>query len=314
MSARVNIEVEAWGDVRFAVLARACSFADAHHALIKCARVWAWQTANYTPDAPTYVVPREIIEIELGERGPDALLRARLAVEEPAGFRMRGSEGRIEWLYALRAAGQRGSEAARRKRDNKEVPAGRPQGNPQGATTHPATLTPLTPALALTPVQQISDSPTHAGAIPPSTGELEARARGALAVATWKRLSDLRVAIAKELGLAGVMPFPAITPGSHSAGFRELQSRIREEGSNAQAVCDRVLEVLAAQARDTKSIDWLSEKSFTEGGWRTAREAIPGWRAAPRGDPPKKRGEAIGAASPRTDHPVSDRPIPIGEL
>jgi hypothetical protein len=33
-----------------------------------------------------------------------------------------------------------------------------------------------------------------------------------------------------------------------------------------------VYETLVKQATDERSVEWLSEKAFTPGGWRTARE------------------------------------------
>lgn len=105
---------------------------------------------------------------------------------------------------------------------------------------------------------------------------------GVLARKTWSRLSEIRIAIANELGIAGVLPLTAITPASsNQPGFRNLTARIHDEGINAPAVCARVLEVLTAQARETRSIDWLSEKAFSEGAWRHARESVPKWAAAP---------------------------------
>ena len=105
---------------------------------------------------------------------------------------------------------------------------------------------------------------------------------GMLARKTWSRLSEIRIAIANELGIAGVLPLTAITPASsNQPGFRNLTARIHDEGINAPTVCARVLEVLTAQARDTRSIDWLSEKAFSEGAWRHARESVPKWAAAP---------------------------------
>lgn len=105
--------------------------------------------------------------------------------------------------------------------------------------------------------------------------------RGQLAQRVYRELSAARLAIAAELGLAGVLPFPAITPAARPAGFRALSDRIREEGAAAPQVCTRVLEVLIAEARERREVDWLSEKSFGENAWRRAREAIPGWRAGP---------------------------------
>lgn len=102
---------------------------------------------------------------------------------------------------------------------------------------------------------------------------------GSLARQTWARLSEIRIALAREIGLPGVLPLTAITPASsNQPGFRNLVARIHDEGPDAPAVCARVLEVLTTQARDKHSIEWLSEKAFSEGAWRHAREQVPKWR------------------------------------
>lgn len=106
--------------------------------------------------------------------------------------------------------------------------------------------------------------------------------RGSLARWVWSRLSDIRIAVAADLGQVGVLPLTPITPqSSNQSGFRNLSSRISEEGDGAPAVCIRVLEVLTAQAREKRTLDWLSEKAFGENAWRFARETVPKWRAMP---------------------------------
>jgi hypothetical protein len=109
--ARISIEAGAWTDPRFAMLARYLGLADAEHALIRCARVWAWQTERFTPDVPTYVVTAELLETLMGPGAPAALVRADLAEELPEGFRIRGSEGRIEWLANRRRSAVMGGRA-----------------------------------------------------------------------------------------------------------------------------------------------------------------------------------------------------------
>jgi hypothetical protein len=109
--ARISIEAGAWTDPRFAMLARYLGLADAEHALIRCARVWAWQTERFTPDVPTYVVTAELLETLMGPGSPAALVRAGLAEELPDGFRIRGSEGRIEWLANRRRSAVMGGRA-----------------------------------------------------------------------------------------------------------------------------------------------------------------------------------------------------------
>lgn len=98
-----------------------------------------------------------------------------------------------------------------------------------------------------------------------------------LADSTWRRVSDMRVIIARELGLENVHPFPDIGPAYHPLSYRDLCDRIREEGANAPAVVETVLAVLEAQARKERSIEWLAEKAFGEKAWRRAKESAPKW-------------------------------------
>lgn len=125
-------------------------------------------------------------------------------------------------------------------------------------------------------------------------------ARGRLAEATYRRVSDARIAEAARLGLPEPLPFPERTPSSRAGSYRDLLDRIREEGGRAPAVCNRVVENLIAQARSKRSIEWLSEKAFSEGGWRTARE----------GDVPVSRKSA--RAGPRSQDPTVGRVEPQG--
>jgi hypothetical protein len=109
------------------------------------------------------------------------------------------------------------------------------------------------------------------------------RARGRLAEATYRRVSDALVAVAGELKLPAPLPFPAITPGSHPQSLRELQDRVREEGAAAPLVCDRVVANLIAQAREERSVEWLAEKTFSARPWAAARQWMPGAAARRRG-------------------------------
>lgn len=115
MTSPVRIDAEAWGDLRFATLARIMGFADRDHALIKVARIWSWQTEHYSPETTTYVIDRDIVESALGDGGVAALVRSRLAEELPEGVRMKGTEGRIEWYWKLRQKSAKGGEATRAK-------------------------------------------------------------------------------------------------------------------------------------------------------------------------------------------------------
>lgn len=130
------------------------------------------------------------------------------------------------------------------------------------------------------------------------------RAIGRLAEATYRRVSDALITVAAELKLPAPLPFPAITPAS-SERTRDARDRVREEGAAAPAVCDRIVANLIAQAREERTVEWLAEKAFTAGGWRTARAWMPGAAARRRG--PSKGDPLPPAPAPkRPDRPPPD--------
>jgi len=115
----------------------------------------------------------------------------------------------------------------------------------------------------------------------------EPLAIGRLAETTYRRVSDALLMVAAELKLPAPIPFPAINPSS-SERSREARDRVREEGADAPVVCDRIVANLIAQAREERSVEWLAEKVFTKGGWRTARAWLP--KAARPAKPAPGRG------------------------
>lgn len=137
------------------------------------------------------------------------------------------------------------------------------------------------------------------------------RARGRLAEATYRRVSDALVAIASELKLPAPLPFPAVTPGSHPQSLRELQDRVREEGAAAPLVCDRVVANLIAQAREERSVEWLAEKAFSPRPWAAARQWTPGAAARRRG--PAKGDPLPPAPAPKRAPPATELVIPPDE-
>lgn len=333
MTSPVRIDAEAWGDLRFATLARLLGLRDSDHALIKVARIWSWQTEHYTPAAPTYVVDQDTIESALGEGGAAALVRARLAEEVPDGFRIKGTQGRIEWLYKKRQSSARGGEATRRKWSADTDPeAGRPAlecnpGNERGPTGQPTgpvtarpaprpTLGALTPVPDLLPDQIRDQNSLSLRAIGSAGihGTGATRTPYAIAKGVWDRVSAARVELAAELQLANVRPMPdRYGMPSEPRACHDLRDRLREEGDNAADVADHVVANLIAQAREERTVEWLSEKAFSAGGWQTARNWLPKQQLARRG-PARAPGGLIGSASPRTDHPDSPTLVNISEL
>jgi hypothetical protein len=169
VSARVSIESEAWNDPCFVTLARLCGFADSDHALIKCAKLWSWQTENFRPEKPTYVVDADTIEAFLGPGAASAMVRAKLADETPDGFFIRGSVGRIEWLYKRRVASAKGGEVTKGKAENNKRPHGLPPGQPDDEPQPRPNQGPLT--LISSPEEALSPAPARAIPAPVPHGE-----------------------------------------------------------------------------------------------------------------------------------------------
>lgn len=148
---------------------------------------------------------------------------------------------------------------------------------------------PMTPAIA----------PVTAGYDPAIPG-----ARNKLVEQTYWLVSDARIAAARKLGLPDQLPFPPITPASRPTGIRDLLDRVTEEGAIAPQVCTRVVAALIVQAEDKRSIEWLSTKAFTVGGWRTARDYVPG-------QPAGSRSPHVGRVEPLSPESYPEGDIPI---
>lgn len=182
MSAPVRIEARAWSDLRFATLARLLGLADADHALIKVARLWSWQTEHFAPNAPTYEVDADTIESVLGPGGPAAMVRAKLADETPGGYRIRGTDGQIEWCDNLSSkrqqAGRARADGARRdakgrllphssgEQDN-NYPAHGPANHQHASSAQPAKSSAPSPSPSPSPEEDLgADSPDSEPAEP----------------------------------------------------------------------------------------------------------------------------------------------------
>jgi hypothetical protein len=93
------------------------------------------------------------------------------------------------------------------------------------------------------------------------------RARKALGDAVWKRLNELRQEIGRELGLEGVRPVHFQDPGRTALGMRLRES---ESLDVAKENAEHVLAVLAAEARNQRTVQWITGAAFDERSWRRA--------------------------------------------
>ena len=158
MAASVRIEDEAFSDIRYDVLASACHLADADHARGKMLNLWRQCTAQ-----ARHVLPRSMIVAVLGQDGPVGIVEAGLGEEHPEGIRIKGTEGRIEWLTKLRENAAKGGAAKAAKR----LPFGSPDGSQAPAITLPPPCPPTptptpTPTLKLVPSGPAPEAGTKA--------------------------------------------------------------------------------------------------------------------------------------------------------
>lgn len=308
MTAPVRIEAEAWSDLRFATLARLMGFADLDHALIKCSRIWSWQTEHYTPDEPTYVVDADLIESALGLGGAAAMVRARLAEEvpteagtyagsKPGGFRIRGSRGRIEWLWQRREASARGGEARKRIARDKTKPGGSGPGYPTDKPGPEPKPSPLVPALS-PDLPEDQNSPPRAirpdlvPAPPSAVVYRDPRPPNVIlplgeAPMLWRELEQARAEAAAELhvdamplafGDVGERDLADLTAAARRRGPAELDKFVRQA---RHAIAMAKLETATGQ----KPFEWFTGAVFSANNFRrlVGKTATATVRAGPGG-------------------------------
>lgn len=104
LMAAVRCEEEAFADDRYDDLAVRAGLADADHARGKMLRIWRQCTIENS-----YFASPDFLRRILGPNGPEALVGARLGELVEDGFvRVRGAQGRVEWLESLRKNGKKG--------------------------------------------------------------------------------------------------------------------------------------------------------------------------------------------------------------
>ena len=173
MAASVRIEDEAFSDLRYEVLASACQLADADHARGKMLHLWRQCTAQ-----GRHVLPRSMITAVLGQIGPVGIVEAGLGEEHPEGIRIKGTEGRIEWLAKLRDNAAKGGAAKAAKRLPIGNPEGNPDGNPDGCQAPAKTLPPpCPPAPAPAPAQEDIRAAAPDGALKALKAKVDKAAR-----------------------------------------------------------------------------------------------------------------------------------------
>lgn len=160
--ARINIDAQALIDPRFKGLGKLLG---GNHFMALGYMVHIW---HYCTERQTYVIERDMVELITDrEDFADLLIKAGLAEDSEGGIRIKGLEGRIEWLSSLRENGKKGGRPKKEPIGSEpEKPIEKPNGfqeskpieKPDGfENENPLALAP-SPALAPTKIK------THAHA------------------------------------------------------------------------------------------------------------------------------------------------------
>ena len=331
--ARMSIDDSVGRDPRVTILAKLMGWS--RRETVGCLVCDVWPIAY---DQRTHLLSERLIDAAADREGfAAAMVESGLAKRDRSGkLRITGAKKRIKYLEDKSESGRLGGLKSAEVRAEKSKQTSSKMGSTPQAPRNPPVPDP-DPVSAPVPVDPISDAPSVRGARArdprePSTGGSTSTERwlalpsweggvyapaqrprdlGLLAEAFWFALERVRGVIGAELGIA-VIPLPQgklHTFGSEPKGFRDLRDRIRAEGPIAPIVCTHVLENLVADARDTGSLEWLSEKVFGEGSWMRARDR----QGHGAGRAPPKASGAIGAAAARSDHAASDEPVPFSD-
>lgn len=160
MAAPVRIEAAAFTDPRFEILGRLLG-TDKYSALGVMAHIWSWATEREVHEIPISIAS---VFVGLDRSRVSHIVTAGLAelVPPPAdAIRIRGSQGRLEWLGDLRemrrAGGKARAATAIRDKKGRLVSSSSSskldqQRGTSTASKHPAPSSALTPVLVLDPV------------------------------------------------------------------------------------------------------------------------------------------------------------------
>lgn len=258
MGAPVRIEDEAFADVRIEMLGTLAGY-NRFEALGRLAYLWRMCTQR-----GAYVVTEAFVSAALGDRGVEALLGAELGERTEGGIRVRGTQGRIEWLEKKRAQSKAGGKANASRHQAETEPNGSHPApmNPDSAPIIEPTPSPLPLTPSITP--QIPDV-CAARARDPVVGTVapDRYAKAQLVTHALDELNRIRSELAAEFGWVDVKPV-------HRMGIleRELTARLTESGPEAATNLRHVLAIAEADAREAKSVEFLTGAIFDEKPWR----------------------------------------------
>lgn len=347
MSAPFRLNAAVFGSPRFEVLGQIAGY-NAHEALGRWARAGSECT-----ERQSYVLSEPLVAALFGPRGVEGLLAAELAQRTDGGLRMLEMDGEIEWYGGhtenKRRAGLARARGANRDQLGRLLPR---QHGASTTSTNPAAQAPDTENATsqLPSVQQPSTTPARAGVLDQqSTSTWPAASsspspvrspsdthapRAIVRASSWERHKawwDCMLAAHDRLRKPSAMR-AAIKPNAPDLAKHPNEQmlaaceRYLRDGGYDEAGIDAKMRhvplVYEAEAEALGHLDYFKPALI----WDTTRpdrfprkvdtslEEARRMGAPSRAGPRRAEGAAIGAASPRTDHPVSASLIPINEL
>ena len=248
--AAVRIDDKAFADARFALLAKLMKLPEPDFAIIKVARIWQMQTENYTPQRPTYVVHRDVVAAMLGPKGADYLRMAGLAEDDEEGLYMKGTKGRIEWLYTKRASASTAGIASGYARRAKSY---REQTFNERSTSVQRTLN----ESSTDAQRMLNENPTHANALTLSLSP-------SLSKSSYELSERERESTERETAPASPAPK---TPASRKKPARQLPADWQPTEAHGELAREHRVD-LAAEA--VKFRDWAASKAEVKADWDAA--------------------------------------------
>lgn len=309
---RVNLEDEAFSDQRIELLGQLCGY-NRFEALGRMAHLWRICTQR-----SQYVVSPAIVAACLGAAGPEAIVTAELGEPVDDGIRVKGTDGRIEWVQqhssTKQAAGQKRAQNAPRDARGRLLPR-------SAGPAHPADIQQAPPAQPAESSALLSGSDlSGSGSLPPELPDPRGdrsgdRAPRVVAVIPARTRADDRRKLFgeswlyaarkhRELRAEGIDPHArdcwGAMPSASSAEAQALFARIDEltEGDApdweaAAATIRNRIDVAAAEARAARPAHlrffipariWHPD-SFAIGAALSPEQAAQP-RASPRAAPP----------------------------
>jgi len=324
MAAPVRVEASALSDPRIDLLGQLAGYSR-YEALGRLTHLWSACT-----EKQTHVASEALVRACIGPAGVQHMLEAELAERAEGGLRIRGTDGRIEWLgeFSERGAGAGKARAATAKRDSRgrlmssksPAHAGGASASDEDADQHtstrPACAGDAGPSTSSTHQQASSGGPAESSALTPTltpdqsvgpdaraparpTGFVDRRAR--LTHEAWAQAAKAHAALRDRGVDPNARPYPGLPVGQ---GASEIAARVLQltagdppDYTQAEQALAHVIAVRVAEAERTQSLRWFAPSTMwaSVAFWRAVDMTVEDARSGP---PPKDVGAAAAPKKP----------------